>query len=337
MPNRIIKESINESKGLSECSLIALDLYKRLITYADDYGRFNADTTIMLARLYPRELDSVTQEDIINAIVELVGTEKIAFYTSSARRDVFGCFPNWDEHQRVRQSRKKFPDPDDTTVNDWYCQRFIPVEMKIAIIDRDNYKCCECGKYISTERDARRLVKQGSGMYHIDHIVPVNQGGRATMENLRLTCPTCNRTRKKQFSFSEIVAFAASGGELPRVEATGCRNPIQSNPNPIQSESNPIQFKSKSNPIAFDRFWTVYPKKTAKAVAQKAFDKIAPDDALLDTMIKSVESFKKTQQWLKDDGQYIPNPTTWLNQRRWEDELPQQDKPKERKIEVISD
>lgn len=107
--------------------------------------------------------------------------------------------------------------------------------------------------------------------------------------------------------------------------------------NPIQSESNPIQFKSKSNPIAFDRFWTVYPKKTAKAVAKKAFDKIAPDDALLDTMIKSVESFKKTQQWLKDDGQYIPNPTTWLNQRRWEDELPQQDKPKERKIEVISD
>lgn len=106
--------------------------------------------------------------------------------------------------------------------------------------------------------------------------------------------------------------------------------------NPIQSESNPIQFKSKSNPIAFDRFWTVYPKKTAKAVAQKAFDKIAPDDALLDTMIKSVESFKKTQQWLKDDGQYIPNPTTWLNQRRWEDELPQQDKPKERKIVMMN-
>ena len=57
MPNRILKESICESKGLSECTIFARDLYARLITYADDYGRFNADTQIMLARLYPREMD----------------------------------------------------------------------------------------------------------------------------------------------------------------------------------------------------------------------------------------------------------------------------------------
>ena len=316
MPNRIIKESINESKGLSECSLIALDLYKRLITYADDYGRFNADTTIMLARLYPRELDSVTQEDIINAIVELVGTEKIAFYTSSARRDVFGCFPNWDEHQRVRQSRKKFPDPDDTTVNDWYCQRFIPVEMKIAIIDRDNYKCCECGKYISTERDARRLVKQGSGMYHIDHIVPVNQGGRATMENLRLTCPTCNRTRKRKYNFSEIAEFAANGGELQQDAATICRNPIQSesNPNP---NPNPTPAQQEET---FGAFWTAYPNKKAKPAALKAFSKLKPDTALLAEMLKAIEVQKQSAQWQKDSGQFIPMPSTWLNQRRWEDD-----------------
>ena len=26
-----------------------------------------------------------------------------------------------------------------------------------------------------------------------------------------------------------------------------------------------------------------------------------------------------TAQWTKEGGQYIPNPTTWLNQGRWDD------------------
>jgi len=29
----------------------------------------------------------------------------------------------------------------------------------------------------------------------------------------------------------------------------------------------------------------------------------------------------RCDQWRKDNGQFIPNPATWLNQRRWEDEL----------------
>ena len=114
MPNRIIKESVNESRGLANCTFFAQDLYKRLIVYADDYGRFNADPEIMLARLYPRELHDVSVDDLIDALVELDGVGKIGFYTSSARDDIFGAFPNWSEHQRVRDSKKKNPDPSDT-------------------------------------------------------------------------------------------------------------------------------------------------------------------------------------------------------------------------------
>ena len=60
---------------LPECRVVTIsgsapkgagsDLYKRLITYADDYGRFNADTMIMRERLYPREYETVTEEDIV--------------------------------------------------------------------------------------------------------------------------------------------------------------------------------------------------------------------------------------------------------------------------------
>lgn len=242
MPNRIIKESICESSGLADCSVFAQDLYKRLITYADDYGRFNADTQIMLARLYPRELDSIGQQNIIDALTELDGVGKILFYTSRPCKTVYGCFPNWKEHQRVRDSKAKYPDPDDTSVNDWYLQRFIPMGLKVEIIERDGFKCQTCNRFITSDKDARRLVKLGSGLYHIDPIIPVQQGGRATADNLRLTCPSCTLSRKEPFSFSEIISFAANCRELPRVAAScGELRPESEsnpNPNPIQSEKN---------------------------------------------------------------------------------------------------
>lgn len=220
MPNRIIKDSINESMGLSECSVFAEDLFKRLITYADDYGRFNADTTIMRARLYPRELEIVSEQDIIDALVELSGVGKIEFYEPAIfnqfhKRGIYGAFPNWGSHQRVRDSKSKCPDPGDTQINDWYLRRFVSLDMKVQILERDNFKCQVCGKFVTTCRDARRFAKLGSGLYHIDHVVPVVQGGRATLENLRVTCPTCNLARKKIFTFAEILneTLAENGGE----------------------------------------------------------------------------------------------------------------------------
>lgn len=327
MPNRILKESICESRGLSEVSFFAEDLYKRLITYADDYGRFNADYQIILARLYPREIGIVTVDDIEDAVTELIGAEKIALYTAQPRKEIYGCFPNWANHQRVRDSKQKFPAPDDTSVNDWYLKRFVPKELKKRIIERDKMKCQECGKYIFADiSSADRAIKFGAGLFHIDHIVPVVQGGRATEENLRLLCARCNLARKKRFTVEEIIQFSKAAetcGELPQVAETFCRNPIQSesNPNP---NPNPNPKQSASAPAldrAFDKFWACYPRREGKQMAKKAFLKIAPDDDLLETMLVAVQRQKQTDQW--SDPRYIPHPATWLNGRRWEDEVTQ--------------
>jgi len=71
----------------------------------------------------------------------------------------------------------------------------------------------------------------------------------------------------------------------------------------------------------FDEFWSSYPKKVGKAPACKAWAKLKPDDDLRQTILAALASHRKSVQWQKDDGQYIPNAATWLNQRRWEDEL----------------
>lgn len=71
----------------------------------------------------------------------------------------------------------------------------------------------------------------------------------------------------------------------------------------------------------FERFWSVYPKKVGKGDARKSFLKIAPSDALLGKMMAAIAAASASFQWKKDKGQFIPNPATWLNQQRWEDEL----------------
>lgn len=326
MPNRIIKESICESEGLSECSLFACDLYKRLITYADDYGRFNSDTKIMRARLYPREYEEVTEEDIIDGLSELAGVGKLFFYRTDRfnqgkdHKGIYGAFPNWENHQRVRDSKRKCPEPDNTDINDWYLRRFIPMDMKVDIIERDGFKCRICGKFLTSCREAKRFVKLGQGLYHIDHIVPVLQGGRATIENLRLTCPECNLKRKKRFSFKEIMMF-----DITQEVAETCRespqNPaiIQSNPNPNPNPNpnqNPNSRETRGSD--FEKFWEVYPRKEGKQKARAAFEKVTVS---LDVLLKAVEQQKKSAQWCKDNGQFIPHASTWLNGKRWEDQI----------------
>ena len=64
------------------------------------------------------------------------------------------------------------------------------------------------------------------------------------------------------------------------------------------------------------------PKKKSKGQAEKAWIKINPDDELLGVMLSSLERWKRSKEWLKDGGQYIPYPSTWLNAKGWEDELP---------------
>ena len=92
----------------------------------------------------------------------------------------------------------------------------------------------------------------------------------------------------------------------------------------ITKDIPPISPKGKTDcSDLFNQFWDAYPKHIAKQSAVKAFEKLKPDEKLLEAMLKAIEMQKESKQWEKDGGAFIPYPATWLNQRRWEDELPQ--------------
>lgn len=111
-------------------------------------------------------------------------------------------------------------------------------------------------------------------------------------------------------------------GTLKKSTVSHGESPTESNP--IQSESNPNP-NTNPNPNAretrgaeFEKFWSAYPRKEGKQKARSAFEKVTVS---LEVLLIALESQKKSSQWTKDNGQFIPHAATWLNGKRWEDQL----------------
>lgn len=71
---------------------------------------------------------------------------------------------------------------------------------------------------------------------------------------------------------------------------------------------------------AFTDFWKTYPKKVGKDAAERAWTRKVKTSETIEAIMKAVAAQKASKEWTKDDGQYIPNPATWLNQGRWKDD-----------------
>jgi hypothetical protein len=81
--------------------------------------------------------------------------------------------------------------------------------------------------------------------------------------------------------------------------------------------------KTSSSPAVtdlFDRFWGAYPRKVGKDAARKAFAKRKVTAPVLARMLEAIAEQRNTTQWIRDAGQFIPHPSTWLNEGRWQDE-----------------
>jgi len=66
----------------------------------------------------------------------------------------------------------------------------------------------------------------------------------------------------------------------------------------------------------FEDFWKAYPKKDAKKDALTAWAKVKVP---LDVILSAIERRRKSEDWTKAGGQFVPLPATWLNGKRWED------------------
>ena len=109
--------------------------------------------------------------------------------------------------------------------------------------------------------------------------------------------------------------------ENPMLDYPMLENHEQLNTNILNTKELNTNNKKETYKEKFETFYKAYPRKVGKANVEKWFNKNKPNDKLFDLIMSKLDMFKKSPDWLKQNGQFIPYPTTWLNQKRWEDEL----------------
>ena len=80
-----------------------------------------------------------------------------------------------------------------------------------------------------------------------------------------------------------------------------------------------VEKPKKQKDDRFEAFWSAYPKRVGRGAAEKSFKKVKVGD--FEALMASLASHKRSPEWLKEDGQFIPHPATWLNQKRWLDDV----------------
>ncbi|KWT72250.1 MULTISPECIES: phage replication protein [unclassified Variovorax] len=77
----------------------------------------------------------------------------------------------------------------------------------------------------------------------------------------------------------------------------------------------------EEEPGGFVVFYAAYPRKKGRKAALKAWLKLAPDDVLQAKILGALAA-QRPHLDKRENGRFIPHPSTWLNEGRWDDELP---------------
>jgi len=200
----------------------------------------------------------------------------------------FLYLPSWSKHQSVRAKKSKYPAPENIIpTDDDACKHLHADESKCPRNPIQSYS------YSNAYSEAESNPNENENP-------PVVPQGTSEREEIQ-----SNQSDLEQQSESLTVETAQGAGE---------EKPVDHSTTSVQQER-------------FKEFWRHYPRKVGKGAAEKAWDKIKPGKALLSLILSALDQQKACEQWKRENGRYIPNPATWLNQKRWEDDIGMEDAP----------
>ena len=135
------------------------------------------------------------------------------------------------------------------------------------------------------------------------------------------------RSQKSKFPLPENLDEYDVSCEQLHADESNCNHlhaivSVNDNENDNENDNdneNENVVKKVSLTDLFERFWNVYPRKVNKKEAIKAWNSLKPSEGLTEEIIAGVTYWKKSKQWSKDNGQFIPHASTFLRGERWKE------------------
>ena len=157
---------------------------------------------------------------------------------------------------------------------------------------------------------------------------PERKGFRSCTERVQILHPINNTKLNKRLNKGAREASTGKPVCPDGPKAQPIELPL---PGVVEAPITPPIAKGSSraeSTARFDRFWGAYPRKVARKKCLAIWLALKLTDEQADQVVAAVKRYCQTDQWQKEGGKFIPHPSTFLNQGRWEDEIETKPKPK---------
>ena len=295
---RTIKPEFWSSEQVMECQPLTRLLFIGIWNFCDDGGNHPDSEKTIKARVFPG--DEISSSSIRRMLDELSSNGLLAFYEHSGKRYLHVC--GW-EHQRIDKPTFKYPE---------FVQSLVVSSPPLLGADTDdNQKPGPLGDSVDESSTNIRPPLDEASSNPLLGLDPGREGkGNRKGEEQdqehvhRRDAPPDDATLEPQ---------AGANGQ----EQHAPDQPALADPKPKRN----IKPAATDLLDGFDQFYRSYPRRQNRPKAESAWKKLKPDAGLRETLLAALANHCLRPDWIKDGGQYIPLPATWLNGRCWEDEI----------------
>jgi len=203
-----------------------------------------------------------------------------------------------------------------------YCVKLDLLQLQNGILSCSHLRDRFSGLLDKRQKNQERYIKYKSNTVSaVVNSAETHKNGVSAVENdivkeSKVNQSKVNKSKTENTLSDSGVPSSYAIPPLPEIQAHDEKKEIH--PDSLTQDNN----SHKSNiDSRFQEFWNAYPRKIGKGQALKIWQRLKVNSELMGKMLQALETQKQSSQWMRDGGQYIPHPGTWLNQGRWDDEV----------------